>query len=147
MTSGGTPIEVVVANFWNMDGQGLHGLSEQDFLRRDPDNGDRLYANLELWKMSVQMDQVKGELKSLNLSGSGLLMPDTRLPEDISCSSGSSIGYSDTSDTCSSVDSRSPRPSILPELMQTDDGKKSSLISPIIFSLGKLFFRLGEYQL
>jgi len=146
MTGVGTPVDVILANFWTLDGTALHGFSEGDFVRRDPDNGDRLFANLELWKISAQMDLVKGDLENMIFGGgaceascersSELLLPGIRLSEDTS-----SGGSSDASDTCSSVDARSPRPSFLthPELMQTDDGK-----SPSTFANNSNSFRLAD---
>jgi SAM pointed domain-containing ETS transcription factor len=48
--------EEAIRQFWNVNGRTLYSVTEEEFRRRDPLNGDRIFANLELWKM-LQMQK------------------------------------------------------------------------------------------
>lgn len=48
-----SPIDMCLRQFWNTEGRRLCSLHEEEFRRRDPVNGDYIFAQLELWKMNV----------------------------------------------------------------------------------------------
>jgi len=43
-------VNPTVNQFWNLNGYTLCSLPEDEFKRRDPMNGDKLFAHLDLWK-------------------------------------------------------------------------------------------------
>ncbi|ODN02235.1 DNA-binding protein D-ETS-4 [Orchesella cincta] len=55
---------------WNIDGQRLCSMAEEDFHRRDPLNGEKIFANLELLKMaqwkSADLQQTHNQQQSVS---------------------------------------------------------------------------------
>jgi len=110
--SGGTDnirgLNGIFEQYWNINGRALCSFNEEEFRRRDPVNGDSIFAQLELWKMIQSKHQSVGQ----NYDLEKLLM----------CSPASSPVSIDSS-------SAPLNELLVPQLMLSEEGNKPCLSS------------------
>lgn len=100
----------VLRSLWNIDGQRLCALSEQEFRQRDPVNGEKIYANLELLKM-WKCTPGTGSGSNSAGAGSSVVQPFDFVGQLLSsCSPASSVGAA--SPAPSYVQDEQPSPAV-----------------------------------